>query len=56
LELSTLNLITLCEDPAHRCHLMIGHVGHWQLWDPQVIYHAAVKLAALTSHHVPLIY
>ena len=56
LELSALNLITLCEAPAHKCHLMIGHVGHWSLWDPQVIYHASLKLAALTSHHVPLIY
>ena len=30
LELDDSNLITLCEDPKHNCHLLIGHLGNFR--------------------------
>lgn len=36
LELYKPNLITLCDHPARRCHFMIGHLGDWRSWNPEV--------------------
>lgn len=33
-ELDPGNLVTLCECPAHNCHLIFGHVLNWQLGNP----------------------
>lgn len=37
-ELNPANLITLCEDSKDgvECHLHIGHLGNWKLFNPQV--------------------
>lgn len=36
LELDATNLITLCEKPAHNCHLIFGHCYNWDLCNPWV--------------------
>lgn len=36
LELVEHNLITLCESPAHNCHLIFGHLLSWRSWNPLV--------------------
>jgi Protein of unknown function (DUF1353)/HNH endonuclease len=36
LELVGSNLITLCEDPVKRCHLMQGHLGNWFDINPDI--------------------
>jgi hypothetical protein len=37
-ELNAANLITLCEDAKDgiECHLHIGHLGNWKLFNPHV--------------------
>jgi len=47
LELDPDNLITLCEGVLRgRCHLHIGHLGHWYRWNPDVAADAAHALAS----------
>lgn len=40
-ELDPENLITLCEAserlPGFNCHLSVGHLGNWRLWNPRVV-------------------
>jgi 5-methylcytosine-specific restriction enzyme A len=36
LELVEDNLITLCESPAHNCHLIFGHSLLWAAYNPHV--------------------
>jgi hypothetical protein len=38
LELDPSNLITLCEAKKYgiNCHLLLGHFGNWQKWNPTV--------------------
>ena len=36
LELDPANLITLCENPGHNCHLLKGHLGDWSKWNPDI--------------------
>lgn len=48
LELEPRNLITLCEGPTG-CHLLLGHLGNWERWNPEVREDAAhlwLKIAA----------
>lgn len=33
LELSNLNLLTLCEAPGRNCHFAFGHLYDWQSWN-----------------------
>lgn len=33
LELETSNLVTLCECPAHNCHLIWGHLLNWSAYN-----------------------
>lgn len=37
LELDPNNLMTLCENTDTKCHLMIGHNGHWKRENVNVI-------------------
>lgn len=37
LELDPLNLITLCEKPAHDCHFHFGHLLNWLAYNPMVV-------------------
>lgn len=41
LELEPSNLITLCETKQRKCHLNIGHLGHWKRENPDVTKDAA---------------
>jgi 5-methylcytosine-specific restriction endonuclease McrA len=36
LELDPKNLITLCEDSEHHCHLNKGHLGSWKKYNPYI--------------------
>lgn len=36
LELDPDNLITLCDAPGASCHLLLGHLGNWSFWNPEV--------------------
>ena len=38
------NLVTLCESPAHNCHLIWGHCLSWSSWNPEVVADAATFL------------
>jgi len=40
LELVETNLVTLCESPAHNCHLALGHLLNWRSWNVHVVKHA----------------
>jgi 5-methylcytosine-specific restriction protein A len=42
LELSELNLITLCEKPGTDCHLMVGHLHSFKSYNPNVVEDAAI--------------
>jgi 5-methylcytosine-specific restriction protein A len=44
LELVEKNLITLCESPAHNCHLIFGHLLNWASWNTDVVAEAAAYL------------
>ena len=48
LELDPANFITLCE-AARECHLHVGHLGNWKLWNPLVRQQARTMLAATTG-------
>lgn len=44
-ELDPSNFITLCEDKDDKCHLIIGHLGDWKSFNPNVVEDAAKNLA-----------
>ena len=37
LELEPTNLVTLCESPAHNCHLIFGHLLNWSSFNADVV-------------------
>jgi hypothetical protein len=41
LELDPNNLITLCEDTGHNCHLVFGHLDSFESYNPDVVADAA---------------
>lgn len=41
LELDESNLIALCENKSHNCHLWIGHLGNYRSYDNDVALEAA---------------
>ena len=43
------NLITLCETPAHNCHLTYGHLLAWPSWNADVVADAAAWAAKIQS-------
>lgn len=45
LELEFGNLMTLCENKSTKCHLMLGHLGDWHDFNPNVVVDAATALA-----------
>ena len=46
-ELDPSNVEPVCDDsPARKCHLLIGHLGDWQLVNQDFRQHAATLLAA----------
>lgn len=46
-ELDPTNVVPICDDSStKRCHIMIGHLGDWRRWNPDVRQHAATLLAA----------
>lgn len=45
LELEPSNLIVLCGAKGRQCHLRIGHGRDWDLWNPNVVAHAATLRA-----------
>ncbi len=46
-ELDPDNVEPVCDDSAaRRCHLLVGHLGDWQLVNPGFRAHAAALLAA----------
>jgi hypothetical protein len=47
LELDPQNLFTLCETPAHNCHLIFGHLLLWRAWNPNVVNDATVWAAKI---------
>jgi len=52
-ELNQANLITLCEDSKDgiECHLHIGHLGNWKLFNPHVRTLADAPEAGVRSTH-----
>jgi len=36
LELNPDNLLTLCDAPGASCHLLLGHLGNWSFWNPEI--------------------
>jgi 5-methylcytosine-specific restriction protein A len=47
LELVDTNLLTLCESPAHNCHLIFGHLLCWSSWNVDAVADAAAYLEKL---------
>lgn len=47
LELEPGNLVTLCEWPSLNCHLFVGHLLSWKLYNPNVIADARRWLKSL---------
>jgi 5-methylcytosine-specific restriction enzyme A len=43
------NLVTLCESPAHNCHLIFGHLLSWQSWNVDVFADAASFRAKVSA-------
>lgn len=37
LELNPNNLITLCEDGSHNCHILFGHLRNFKSYNPNVV-------------------
>ncbi len=57
LELVLSNLITLCDNPARRCHFMFGHLGNWRSWNTEVREDAArhhSKILNRPNHEKPV--
>ena len=48
-ELDPKNLITLCESPAHACHLVFGHLYSWHSFNATVRRNAAAWLAKVRN-------
>jgi hypothetical protein len=48
LELDETNLITLCRSGEDH-HLMVGHLGDWSNWNPNVVRDAALLRVRLRS-------
>src|SRR3990167_6898346 len=42
LELEPSNLITLCEKPGREHHLVFGHLGSYQSWNPDIVVDAKI--------------
>lgn len=53
LELDPKNLITLCERKSHNCHLVFGHLGNFQSWNPDVREDAARMLKKIENRPAP---
>jgi hypothetical protein len=53
LELDPTNLITLCEDPGHNCHLTFGHLDSFQSWNPNVVADSAQWNQKITARPTP---
>lgn len=52
MELDPDNLISLCENEGHNCHLIWGHLLLWAAWNPTVRRDAAAYRAAVECRRV----
>lgn len=54
LELALTNLVTLCESRRFiNCHLMVGHLGNYKSFNPDVVAHASLLNHALMNRPAP---
>ena len=48
-ELNPKNLVTLCENREFPCHLLVGHLGDWKCFNPDVITSIRMKSIVLSE-------
>lgn len=49
LELVWENLISLCDEGEHNCHLHLGHLHNFKSYNPDIVEHAKLMLAAVLA-------